>query len=609
MKVILLIIFSLIIQCNIFAQNPGNSLDFDGSNDYISVPNATALDIANQITIELTTVVSNVAPGWSNSRQNIVFYNGSNFFLLYSVGDGNIWYKSSSDNLTWSGPTSLVSDQDLTETAFNIYLVDDGKFDLAYFTAAEIVARTCTISGATITVGDLSVASEQGASVLEIAVVRAGPAPGRVYVFLRQGGGVLTASSANQTGDVLASFTWDVNTGNEKLDRITMVPYLDADQVLLVFFRDPGGSNSDGAFYRVWPHGAFPAYTEFHHKSLLTGLSNPVRLSDTDFRVIVRRSGEGMREFKFDGGTGWTTLDTNIDPDGETDQESPSLFYDRISDDMYLFSIDNSTGDVERHKQPSGDVWGTEVVVDGGESTTRSLPITQMHEPPYGSSRTDPRQLVWAYRVQNGANFDLKVGSIGTSPLPVELVSFTGKVKDQKVYLNWSTATEVNNYGFEVERKNPPLNPLQGGDFERVGFVEGHGNSNSQKEYNFIDSEINPAGIYSYRLKQIDNDGAYEFSNQIEVNFNVPIKFELSQNYPNPFNPSTTMSFNLPKSGVVTLKVYNLMGEEIKTLVEGYKEAGIYTVNFNAKELASGMYLYRLSTNGFTETKKLLLMK
>ncbi|MCH6575596.1 MAG: T9SS type A sorting domain-containing protein, partial [Bacteroidetes bacterium] len=203
------------------------------------------------------------------------------------------------------------------------------------------------------------------------------------------------------------------------------------------------------------------------------------------------------------------------------------------------------------------------------------------------------------------------IGSSG-SPLPVELVSFIGKVKDQKVYLNWSTATEVNNYGFEVERK-VSSKQLAVGNWANIGFVEGHGNSNSLKEYSFIDAEVNSAGIYYYRLKQIDNDGSYEFSKTIEVNFNVPIKFELSQNYPNPFNPSTTISFNLPKSGVVTLKVYNLMGEEIKTLVEGYREAGIYTVNFNAEsavgELASGMYLYRLSTNGFTETKKLVWMK
>ena len=110
-------------------------------------------------------------------------------------------------------------------------------------------------------------------------------------------------------------------------------------------------------------------------------------------------------------------------------------------------------------------------------------------------------------------------------------------------------------------------------------------------------------------MKQIDNDGSYEFSKTLEVNFGSPINFELIQNYPNPFNPSTTISFNLPKSGEVILSIYNLIGEEIKTLVEGFREAGTYTVNFNAKGHPSGMYLYRLSTNGFTETKKMLFMK
>ncbi len=196
-----------------------------------------------------------------------------------------------------------------------------------------------------------------------------------------------------------------------------------------------------------------------------------------------------------------------------------------------------------------------------------------------------------------------------TGPLPVELVSFSARISDTNIILDWLTATEVNNYGFEIERKIPDQVRNDNRNWENIGFVEGHGNSNSPKEYNFIDSEINSAGTYSYRLKQIDNDGTYEFSNIIEVNFGSPINFELSQNYPNPFNPSTTISFNLPESGKVILKIYNIMGEEIKTLVEGYREAGIYTVKFNAEGHPSGMYLYRLSTNGFTETKKMLFMK
>jgi len=210
--------------------------------------------------------------------------------------------------------------------------------------------------------------------------------------------------------------------------------------------------------------------------------------------------------------------------------------------------------------------------------------------------------IVGAYRYSTSTG-RAYIYSDNSAPLPVEVTSFSASVIGSTVKLNWKTATEVNNYGFEIQRSVQTVN------WDVLGFVEGHGNSNSPKEYSFLDSEVNSAGTYSYRLKQIDNDGSYEFSKAIEVNFGSPIKFELSQNYPNPFNPSTTISFNLPKSGVATLKVYNLMGEEIKTLVEGYKEAGIHTFNFNAEGYPSGMYLYRLSTNGFTETKKMLLMK
>jgi len=205
------------------------------------------------------------------------------------------------------------------------------------------------------------------------------------------------------------------------------------------------------------------------------------------------------------------------------------------------------------------------------------------------------------------ATFPTMAGTVtatdNNNPLPVELTSFSAILTDKAVLLNWITATEVNNYGFDVERMR------DGEDWKALGFVEGNGNSNSPKEYNFLDSEVNSAGTYSYRLKQIDNEGSYEFSKSIEVNFGSPINFELNQNYPNPFNPSTTISFNLAESGKVILKIYNIMGEEITTLVEGFREAGIYSFNFIAEGYPSGMYLYSLNTNGYTETKKMLFMK
>ncbi|MFA7419060.1 MAG: T9SS type A sorting domain-containing protein [Melioribacteraceae bacterium] len=191
-----------------------------------------------------------------------------------------------------------------------------------------------------------------------------------------------------------------------------------------------------------------------------------------------------------------------------------------------------------------------------------------------------------------------------TGALPVELTSFTAEVDGKKVNLNWETATEVNNYGFSVERASTSL----GMTWEKLGFVNGHGNSNSPKEYLFVDE---PSGgrEFSYRLKQIDFDGAYEFSKELKISFTDELSFNLVQNFPNPFNPETVIKFELPKASYVKLRVYNTLGEEVGNLLNEKKDAGIYSVDFNAKDLPSGVYLYRLETNGYTQTKKMLLVK
>jgi len=187
--------------------------------------------------------------------------------------------------------------------------------------------------------------------------------------------------------------------------------------------------------------------------------------------------------------------------------------------------------------------------------------------------------------------------------LPVELVSFSAVPKENEVILNWRTATEVNNYGFEIERKVNSQN------WHSLGFVEGHGNSNSPKEYSFSDNDVDIAGVYTYRLKQIDNDGSYEYSKTIEVNLSTPNKIELKQNYPNPFNPSTAINFTLPDNEFVSLKVFNMLGKEVETIYEGILEAGVYTYNFNAEGLPSGIYVYKLSTKNYVQAKKMLLLK
>jgi Secretion system C-terminal sorting domain/Metalloenzyme superfamily len=195
----------------------------------------------------------------------------------------------------------------------------------------------------------------------------------------------------------------------------------------------------------------------------------------------------------------------------------------------------------------------------------------------------------------------------GSNPLPAELSSFSAIVLESAVKLNWRTETEVSNYGFEVERlQDYNIEKFQ--DWRKIGFVEGHGNSNSPKDYSLIDQNVS-GGKYSYRLKQIDTDGQFEYSKVIEVDLGSPSKLELSQNYPNPFNPTTTIKYSLPQPGNVKLTVYNLLGEQVSELVNGFMEAGVHTINFNASELNSGIYIYKIEANGFVQSRKMTLIK
>jgi poly(3-hydroxybutyrate) depolymerase len=186
--------------------------------------------------------------------------------------------------------------------------------------------------------------------------------------------------------------------------------------------------------------------------------------------------------------------------------------------------------------------------------------------------------------------------------VPVELVSFAATVQGNSINLTWTTATELNNLGFQVERRSPNT------EWNNIGFVNGHGTTTETKFYSFIDSDLNP-GTYSYRLKQIDFDGTFEYSPVVEVEVSVPDKFSLSQNYPNPFNPATSIRFRIADFGFVSLKVYDLLGREVATLVNEEKPAGSYEVSFDASQLSSGVYIYRLTAGSFSATNKMTLLK
>jgi hypothetical protein len=186
--------------------------------------------------------------------------------------------------------------------------------------------------------------------------------------------------------------------------------------------------------------------------------------------------------------------------------------------------------------------------------------------------------------------------------VPVELLSFTVNINDQDILLKWSTATETNNSGFEIQKK------LAGKDWEVLGFVQGSGTTTNQSNYSFND-EILTSGIYSYRLKQIDFDGSYEYSKEVSVDVEFPDDFILEQNYPNPFNPSTTISFSLPEVADVSLTIYNALGQKVTELVNSKLEAGRHSYEWNAIDATTGMYIYELRTNDFASIKKMILLK
>ncbi|MBX7043379.1 MAG: CHRD domain-containing protein [Ignavibacteria bacterium] len=198
---------------------------------------------------------------------------------------------------------------------------------------------------------------------------------------------------------------------------------------------------------------------------------------------------------------------------------------------------------------------------------------------------------------------EIRTQMILDAPLPVELSSFTSVINKNNVTLNWTTSSETNNAGFDIERS------ISKSEWTKVGFVAGRGNSVTATNYSFNENGLS-AGNYNYRLKQVDFNGHFEYFNLAnEVIVGIPSEYSLSQNYPNPFNPSTKIDFDIPVDGIVRLAVYDLAGKEVATLVNESRTAGYYSVQYNAADLSSGMYFYSLSVNGFSSTKRMMLVK
>jgi hypothetical protein len=248
-----------------------------------------------------------------------------------------------------------------------------------------------------------------------------------------------------------------------------------------------------------------------------------------------------------------------------------------------------------------------------------SASIYWLHSSPFWGIYDDDNLTLW-----NTGTFE----SIVNFPVPVELGSFTASLlENSNVLLRWSTVSSINNQGFEIEKSVSSKQSSVGNNsetiWERIGFVESMGNSTTLMEYSFIDMTLHIAPVVQYRLKMIDMNGSYNYSDVIEV-YTGPADFELSQNYPNPFNPSTMITYTIPgvistegRNPKVSLKVFDILGNEVATLVDEEKSSGRYEVSFNAAGFASGVYIYRLmsdnpstsSGQGFVETKKMVLLR
>lgn len=332
----------------------------------------------------------------------------------------------------------------------------------------------------------------------------------------------------------------------------------------------------------------------------------------------------GLIKYSEDGGNTWSTQASGLTNELQDVQFiNESVGFIGANSSKFLYTTNGGATWAPRNSGLFSDLygiyfqdanigWAVSIVgtiyftVDGGISW-----ISQ----PCGSSFT----LREAYFLYQGRGWT--VGDNGTVimynnpnfPTPVELNSFTASVSGNNVTLNWGTATETNNKGFELERGQMSIVKSQI-DWKLVGFVNGSGTTTNTSSYSFIDMGVS-SGVYTYRLKQMDFDGGFEYYLLgSEVVVETPREFSLSQNYPNPFNPTTKIKYSIPLlggdgNGFAALKIYDVLGNEVAALVNEIKPAGSYEVEFNASKLSSGTYFYELHVGNFSEVKKMILTK
>ncbi|HTY10316.1 MAG TPA: T9SS type A sorting domain-containing protein [Bacteroidota bacterium] len=313
--------------------------------------------------------------------------------------------------------------------------------------------------------------------------------------------------------------------------------------------------------------------------SLTFGIARGALVSGTGLPVftdsIYQRNTTYLLVVKYD--FGGAPLDTSLSGAGNA-----SLYVFQSGDD---WTSEPGSPNAQAYGDGAASQFGT------GLSVAHEISFIALRQ---GSATTAP------YLVIDGIHVSQDWTSLN---LPVELKSFTATPNGKSVELAWSTATEVNNSGFAIERKTSTSS------YQQVGFVAGNGTSNVGHHYSYTDQVA--AGTYTYRLKQIDHNGAFVYSAAVNATIGLtPADYELSQNYPNPFNPTTMITFAVPTDQKATMKVYNMLGQEVMTLFDGTAQANqLIHVNMNASSLSSGTYFYVLQTGETRQIKKMILLK
>ncbi len=559
----LTIIIAMLLATNIFAQTnyyvatDGNDASGDGTSGNPWLTIKKAVDIAGNLNPTTESYIINVEAGTYTLTQSISV--GRDFAGLTIVGDG-------------AGSTII----DANNACRVIYLDNDDALTLKLLTIKNGLNSAGQSGGGIYSFGHLVI---EDCTISDNTSIGAGTLNGggaiysRSYLSMKRCT-ISNNTSAKEGGGIFAQ-------SGSYTTRI----------VNCTFSNNSADSRGGGIFFNQCETAILTNVTIANNISIGAGGGVFTYMNSDDYfwiknTIIANNSGSTTDDFNHEGSGSIANNGYNI-----VEIQSGSNFSDGVNNchvgaGTYNISEALATNSSTNGTKTLATTSGSDAI-DGGNSATAG-----QNEPP----STDQRGVA-----RNG---DTDIGAYEyDGVVPVELTSLTATPINAVVVLNWTTATEVNNYGFEV------LKTLSGAEaWETIGFVDGHGNSNSPKDYSFIDQSVAERSR-SYRLKQIDFDGAFEYSDVVTVEMELSKDFKLVQNYPNPFNPTTSIAFTLPTKGFVTLKVYNTIGEEVAELLNKNIEAGNHNVIFSASNLPTGAYFYRITADNFSETKKMLLIK